>query len=458
MNKIFDMKKVLKIIILTLSSFSVHAQQDNQTCVAEVPSQHWENHFQQLISEFKSNEKHKNSSSFYTIPVIFHIIHGGETVGTYPNLTQGQINSQLVVLNQDFSGTAYNIANYPVNAFVNWAINQALPTANLDINGRVKIADFNIQFCLATKDPLGNILPEPGIDRINYVSNGLQNPNAFATQATFKTYLDNTLKPNTIWDVTKYMNVWITDKNTALTSGGVSSVPPLSGLSGIPNTATDSTDGIWCYAKATGSYMNFPTGHYVSTNVDGRTLTHETGHYLGLRHIWGDASCATDYCNDTPPSESENGGSPTYPHNVGSCSSPSNNPDGEMFMNYMDYTMGPSKYMFTVDQMTRAQTAMLNSPFRNQLGTHGLCSTTSLGTNTFDYTNTVTISPNPTNSNVNINFTNQILLKVNIYALTGELLQEHLTSKFSIENLPKGIYFIITQTNKSTYINKLIKQ
>ncbi len=128
----------------------MYAQQDNQTCITEVPSQHWENHFQQVISEFKSNEKHKNSSSFYTIPVLFHIIHGGETVGTYPNLAQGQINSQLVVLNQDFSGTAYNIANYPVNAFANWAINQALPAANLDVNGRVKIADFNIQFCLAT--------------------------------------------------------------------------------------------------------------------------------------------------------------------------------------------------------------------------------------------------------------------------------------------------------------------
>lgn len=451
--------KIFLLISTTiiLASLSAYAQQENQPCGTEVPSQAWEDNFQQLISEFDATQQNKKSSSSYTIPVIFHIIHDGQPIGTYPNLSQGQINSQILVLNQDFSGNAYNAGNYPVNAFVNWAINQALPSNNLDLNGRVKIADFNIQFCLAEKDNQGNVLPEPGIDRINFITKGWQNPNAFTTQATFKTYLDNTLKPQSIWDVTKYMNIWITDKSNALANGGVSSVPPFSGLSGIPNTATDTTDGIWCYAKATGSYMNFPTGHYVSTIVDGRTLTHETGHYLGLRHIWGDGTCASDYCNDTPPAASDNAGSPVYPHNVGSCSSPSNNPDGEMFMNFMDYTKGPSKYMFTPDQMTRAHTAMLNSPFRNQLGTHGLCSTTALGVSIFEYKNIVTISPNPTNAIVNINLANQSLVGIKIYNLTGDLLQEHFSTEFSVENLSSGIYFVTTQTDKSAFINKLIK-
>lgn len=101
------MKKLLFIsIILMLASFSAYAQQENQPCGTEVPSQQWEDNFQQLISEFKSNQQNKKSS--YTIPVIFHIIHDGQSVGTYPNLPQGQINSQIIVLNQDFSGTAYN--------------------------------------------------------------------------------------------------------------------------------------------------------------------------------------------------------------------------------------------------------------------------------------------------------------------------------------------------------------
>ena len=133
---------------IILASLSAYAQQENQPCGTEVPSQAWEDNFQQLISEFESLQPNKKSSSSYTIPVIFHIIHDGQPIGAYPNLSQGQINSQILVLNQDFSGNAYNAGNYPVNAFVNWAINQALPSNNLDLNGRVKIADFNIQFCL----------------------------------------------------------------------------------------------------------------------------------------------------------------------------------------------------------------------------------------------------------------------------------------------------------------------
>ncbi|MFN8259327.1 MAG: M43 family zinc metalloprotease [Chitinophagales bacterium] len=155
-----------------------------------------------------------------------------------------------------------------------------MPAANLDEFGRVKIANLNISFCLATTDEHGNTMAEPGIERINYLDKGWPAPTNYTTQATFKNYLDNILKPSSIWDVTKYMNIWITDKSPALTNGGVSSVPPLSGIADIPNSATDSTDGIWCYAKMTGSYPLFPSGTYLSSNIDGRTLTHEAGHYF----------------------------------------------------------------------------------------------------------------------------------------------------------------------------------
>ncbi|NDC32035.1 MAG: hypothetical protein EBZ58_14130, partial [Bacteroidetes bacterium] len=354
----------------------IYAQQENQSCGTSVPNEIWENEFQKLISEYKTNPKsQKQSSIVYTIPIIFHVIHSGQPIGTFPNISQGQINSQINVLNQDFSGNGFNSSNYPSNAFVNWVITQSLPSANTDSNGRVKIADVGIQFCLATKDTSGNLLSEPGINRVNFLSLNLPDPSSFSSQATMKAYLDSILKPQTIWDLTKYLNVWITDKNNALSYTGVSSVPPLSGLLGVPNNSTDSTDGIWCFAKVIGSNNLFPNGIYGSPLVEGRTLTHEVGHYLGLRHIWGDGPCATDYCDDTPPAAAQNTGSPTsYPLNAGSCSSPSNSPDGEMFMNFMDYSRDPYKYMFTSDQTARMQTAMINSPFRNQLGNHNLCS------------------------------------------------------------------------------------
>lgn len=104
----------------------------------------------------------------------------------------------MTILNQDFSGNAYNASNYPPNAFVNWAANQNIPITNLDQNGRIKIADFEIQFCLATIDTNGNLLPEPGINRINHHALGLPSPNNYATQATMRSYLDNMLKPKTI--------------------------------------------------------------------------------------------------------------------------------------------------------------------------------------------------------------------------------------------------------------------
>jgi hypothetical protein len=345
-----------------------------QTCGTEIPSQQWETEFQKLITKSFPTEASRQQSGVYTIPVIIHVIHGGQAVGTYPNLTQGQLMSQIKVLNDDYAGIGFNTGNYPAQAFANWAAaNPQVVPASLDALGRVGIANCGVQFCLATKDTLGNTLPEPGIDRVNYVTRGWNNPATQTTYNAFKTLIDNTIKPQTIWNVSKYLNIWVTDENLgAIGLLGYATFPPLTGLQGLTGSyGTATTDGFWCYARSFGSVDQYPNGFYTTGNNRGRTSTHEIGHYLGLRHIWGDGTCASDYCNDTPPASDKNFGTPSYPFKIASCST--NAPDGEMFMNFMDYTDDPIKYMFTTDQSVRIQTAMSNSPYRKFMGTHNLC-------------------------------------------------------------------------------------
>lgn len=469
------MKILYLLISLNFFVHSIHAQRQDELCGTNIPSAEWENKFYELIQEFNSTRKDEHGFEFieYTIPVIFHVLHSGQPTGTFPNITQAQINSQINVLNQDFAGTGLNYNSYPQNAFVQWAVNQNLPQVNLDSLGRIKIANINIKFCLAEKDTLGNILPEFGIERININSRGWTNPNTFTTPQTLRAYFDGTIKPGSIWNVKKYLNIWISDKNAAVPFTGFSTLPPLSSLPGITGggEGTESTDGIWAYSSAVGSAILFPGGIYASPNVRGRTITHEAGHYLGLRHIWGDGNCLTDYCTDTPPAFTSNTGFPVYPLNPGSCSSPNNSPNGEMYMNYMDYSADPAKYMFTYDQAVRMQTAMLNSPFRNQLGTHGLCIAV-LGINHENGSipagyELMQNYPNPFNPATEISFKipEYGSVSLTIYNANGKQITKLLdkvisngyhTISWDAINEPSGIYYYVLRTEKITISKKMV--
>lgn len=444
----------LSVAMLAAFNFSAQVSQGQGFCGTEVPTQQWEQQMQDLIRERNSSAQ-RSQPVAYTIPVIIHVIHGGQAVGVYPNLTQAQLVSQVQVLNEDFAGIGYNSGNYNSQAFSNYAQIASLQQNNLDAFGRVKIANTMVQFCLATKDTNGNVLPEPGIDRVNYSTKGWSNPAGATSYNSFKTLIDNVIKPGTIWDVRKYLNIWVTDENlNAVGLLGYATFPPFSTLTGIPNGAgTATTDGFWCYAKSFGSVGSAPSGTYTAGNNRGRTCTHEIGHYLGLRHIWGDGNCATDYCDDTPPASDKNFGGGSYPFKVGSCnnSNPNNSPDGEMYMNFMDYTDDPIKYMFTEDQATRIQTAMANSPFRKFLGTHNLCTVTQVAANaafntplsicgspavitmsnqssgvpapgyTWNVTGNGVISPGPNSPMVSINFPAQGTYTISLSADNGTL-------------------------------------
>lgn len=189
-----------------------------RTCATPVPSAEWDSWFNQKVEEYKASMASGRSQMInYTIPVIVHIIHGGQAVGSFPNLAQGQVNSQITVLNADFAGTGLNNANLPA------------------VFAAVK-ANTGITFCLAQKNPAGVTLAEPGIERLNYTTQGWNNPAgaAYNTPASFQTYMNGTIKPASIWDPTRYMNIWISDVNPGAGLLGYATFPAGSGLTGIP--------------------------------------------------------------------------------------------------------------------------------------------------------------------------------------------------------------------------------
>ena len=381
------------ILLLILISIRSYAQIPNRGCGTQAPTTQYDSLFQQKIIDYlNTTTVASRVQTTFQIPVIFHVIHGGQALGTFPNIAQAQLNSQIQVLNDDYSGIGFNIGTYPASAFQAYATNTLVAAASKDGLGRIGISNTGISFCLALKDSLGNVLPEPGIERRNWNSiSGATNPSSAATAANLTTLMDNIIKPATIWSPNKYLNIWVTDVAAAAGLLGYATFPPLSGLTGISGAGTATTDGLWCWVKACGSQNIFASGVYSAPYNYGRTLTHEISHYLGIRHTWGDISCGNDFCNDTPAEQAGTNGAPTYPYlpNICTATVPPTGPEGVMFMNFADYTDDAAMYMFTEDQKIRMQTAMTNSPYRNQLGTHGFCTSTPTVQASFSLSTTV---------------------------------------------------------------------
>jgi hypothetical protein len=316
-------------------------EKQGRGCSTPVPPAAWDAWFNSKINEVSEAHASAKMQSTYVIPVIVHVIHGGQAVGTYPNISKAQLNSQLSILNADFAGSGFGVGNAPP------------PFAPL-------VADCDITFLPAELDPNGVGLVEPGIHRIDWQSICAScDPLGPNNSPAFQAFFDSNIKPATIWDPTKYMNIWVSDVKSNVDILGYATFPIGTSLTGIFNgNGTTSTDGIWVKSNAYGN-----TGSLDPTYNKGRTATHELGHWLGLRHIWGDGSCGDDFCNDTPPQANYNTGCPGYPKV--SCSNSA--AGGEMFMNFMDYCDDPCLYMFTGNQRTRMHTAMTFGTYRKDL-------------------------------------------------------------------------------------------
>ncbi len=311
-------------------------------CGSEVPSMTWESQLQRIIQHQKSLPGNKQQSATYNIPVVVHVVY----YNSAQNISAAQVQSQITVLNNDFAGTGLNSNSIPA------------PFAPL-------LANTNITFCLAKLSPANTILPEPGIDRIDARAKGWPNPGVTGWTTNF---IDNTIKKTTIWDPNFYLNIWVVPAIRSTNGGitlGYATFPSLTGLDGLPtDPGNDLNDGFVCRADFFGT-----TGSASASK--GRTSTHEIGHWLGLRHIWGDDSCGTDFVDDTPTALKENYNCPVFPHRT--CE---NTSSGDMFMNFMDYTDDDCMALFTLDQKQRMNTTLQFGDFRKNLINSPVCDTT----------------------------------------------------------------------------------
>jgi hypothetical protein len=220
-----------------------------------------------------------------TIPVIVHVVFQTDK----QNISDGQIQSQINVLNQDFRATNPDIKKLP-------AVWKPLAT------------DAQLEFRLAdVTRTRTNRVDFSTNDRVKFASSGGH----------------DVVQPDT------HLNIWVCNIR-----GGILGYAQFPG--GPPET-----DGVVILHSAFGTQ-----GTAVPPFNLGRTSTHEIGHYLNLHHIWGDSlvpNCSDDdFIGDTPTQLGPNYNKPSFPSI--SCN---NGPSGDMFMNYMDYVDDDTMFMFT---------------------------------------------------------------------------------------------------------------
>tara|TARA_B110000008_G_scaffold190645_1_gene189379 strand:+ start:200 stop:1306 length:1107 start_codon:yes stop_codon:yes gene_type:complete len=251
-------------------------------------------------------ENHPNHSekTIITIPVVVHVVWNTNA----ENISDAQIESQIDILNADFSRTNIDKINTP-------SVWQSIA------------ADCDIQFCLAQTSPNGNTTNGITRTQTNETSFSI---NGNPVKETSSGGID-------AWPNDDYLNIWVCDLG-----GG------LLGYATPPSNWIGSNDGVVVGYKYFGNSNHTPYHK-------GRTATHEVGHWLNLEHIWGDNYCGNDQVSDTPKHEQDNYGCPSFPKSS-SCTGTGNN--GEMFMNYMDYTNDACMNLFTNGQKTRMLAAI----------------------------------------------------------------------------------------------------
>jgi hypothetical protein len=251
------------------------------------------------------------------IPIVVHVLYKNAA----DNISDAQIESQITVLNDDFNNLNSDLNLVPA-AF------------------KPAIGNHGVSFHLTKTNPAG--APSSGITRKQVQVDSFAVDNTEAMKFSALGGVD-------AWDTARFLNIWV-----CRLSGGIL------GYAQFPAGGLPATDGVVILTTA------FGVGGTANPPFDlGRTATHEVGHYLGLFHVWGNnliPDCNdSDEVADTPNQLGPNFDKPAFPR----VSCPLQ-PNGDMFMNYMDYVDDAAMFMFTAQQVVRMHQALAVS--RPQLG------------------------------------------------------------------------------------------
>lgn len=310
------MKKIILLSFACAVSILMGHAQTKKMCGTDEHSKKWINdpktqakvqaieaHTQKYVEQNLKSTR----SNIYEIRVIVHIMYQNAE----QNLSKEQIESQIKVLNRDFRKRNADIKNLPEE---------------------FKAADTKIEFVL---------------DR---VTRKKVDPEKVKTVSAVKHAAEGGVD---VIEPKKYLNLWVIKLDF------------WHGLATFPGEGPEDEDGIMISNKAFGS-SDFG-GKYVLSKGrgKGRVLVHEIGHYLNLKHVWGDGDCSVDdFVEDTPISAAANEGCPSYPSK--SCDK-NGGFKSDMFMNYMDYTDDKCIYAFTPGQSKRMDAVLASGGARRGL-------------------------------------------------------------------------------------------